>query len=61
VAEPQDEVEIEEVIAEAIYWHTRGDIEHLARSIIAYLRETGFEIRRHANPSPQNGRPMERP
>jgi hypothetical protein len=61
MAEPQDEAEIEEVIAESIYWHTRGDIEHLARSIIADLREAGFEIRRDDQPSQQNGRPMKRP
>jgi hypothetical protein len=61
MAVPREEVEIERVIAVAIYRHSQGDIEHLARSIIADLREAGFEIRRDDQPSQQNGRPMERP
>jgi hypothetical protein len=35
MAEPRDEVEIERVIAVAIYRHDRGDVEAAARSIIA--------------------------
>ncbi len=46
MAEPIDEVEIERVIAAAIYRHDRGDVEAAARGIIAHLREAGFEIRR---------------
>ncbi len=46
MAEPRDEVEIERVIAVAIYQHAKSDIDALARNIIADLREAGFEISR---------------
>ena len=46
MAEPRDGVEIERVIAVAIYRHSPDDIEALARAIVADLREAGFEIRR---------------
>jgi hypothetical protein len=46
MAELPNEVEVERVIAVAIYRHAKGDIDALARNIIADLREAGFEIRR---------------
>ena len=45
MAEPLDEIEIERVIALAIYRH-RGNVEAMARGVIADLRDAGFEIRR---------------
>ena len=50
MAEPRDEVEVEQVIAVAICRHARGDVEALARALIPDLRETGFEIRRAETP-----------
>ena len=47
MAEPLDEVEIERVIAVAIYRHARGDVEAVARAVIADLREAGFETLNH--------------
>jgi hypothetical protein len=52
MAEPRDEVEIERVIAVAIYRHARGDVEALAGGILADLREAGFEIRRALGRAP---------
>jgi hypothetical protein len=60
MAELLDEVEVERVIAVAIYRHAKGDINALARNIIADLREAGYEIRRadaipiRRNPSGQH-------
>ena len=46
MVEQIDEVEIERVIAVAIYRHAKSDVDALARAIIADLREAGYEIRR---------------
>ena len=46
MAEPIDDVEIERVIAVAIYRHARGNPEALAWQLVAELRRAGFEIRR---------------
>ena len=50
MAEPIHEVEIERVIVTSIYRHARGNVIHLARAVIADLREAGFEIRRPKTP-----------
>ena len=54
MAEPLDEIEIERVIAVAIYRH-RGDVDIMARGIIADLRDAGFEIRRANTASKRDG------
>jgi hypothetical protein len=46
MAELLDEVEVERVIAVAIYRYAKSDVDALARNIIADLREAGYEIRR---------------